>query len=133
MSYLLLKHIHVAAVAMSFTGFVWRGWLMLCDSPRLHSRSVLVVPHVVDTVLLASAVVLALWLRQYPLAQPWLTAKVAGLVVYVGLGTIALKRGRTRRVRVVACLLALAVFGYIVSVALTRNPMGFLGIIWSGA
>jgi uncharacterized membrane protein SirB2 len=132
MTYLLLKHIHVAAVVMSFAGFVWRGWLMLCESPRLHARWVRVVPHVVDTLLLASAVALAVLSRQYPLAQPWLTAKVVGLFIYIGLGTIALKRGPTRRTRIVAWLLALAVFGYIVSAALTRSPMGFLGMIGSG-
>ena len=132
MTYLLLKHIHVGAVALSFAGFVWRGWLMLRGSPLLHTRWVRVVPHVVDTLLLGSAVALAVWSRQYPLAQPWLTAKVVGLVIYIALGTIALKRGRTRRMRVVAWLLAMAVFGYIVSVAITRSPMGLLRIIVPG-
>jgi len=75
-------------------------------------------------VLLASAIALATMLRQYPFASGWLTAKVTGLVVYVVLGTIALKRGRTLRVRVAAWLAAQLVFLYIVSVAITKDPLG---------
>ena len=63
-------------------------------------------------------------LRQYPFASGWLTAKVTGLVVYVVLGTIALKRGRTLRVRVAAWIAAQLVFLYIVSVAITKDPLG---------
>jgi len=63
-------------------------------------------------------------LRQYPFASGWLTAKVTGLVVYVVLGTIALKRGRTLRVRVAAWIAAQLVFLYIVSVAITKDPVG---------
>jgi uncharacterized membrane protein SirB2 len=75
-------------------------------------------------VLLASAIALATMLRQYPFASGWLTAKVTGLVVYVVLGTIALKRGRTLRVRVAAWIAAQLVFLYIVSVAITKDPLG---------
>ena len=81
------------------------------------------MPHLVDTLLLASAVALAVMSHQYPLANGWLTAKVAGLLIYIGLGTVALKRGRTRRVRVTAWLAAQAVFFYIVAVAITRQPL----------
>lgn len=80
-----------------------------------------------DTALLASAIVLAVMLQQYPFAQGWLTAKVIGLMVYIGLGTIALRRGKTRCARIAAWLAAQAVFFYIVAVALTRNPLPFGG------
>jgi uncharacterized membrane protein SirB2 len=80
------------------------------------------VPHVVDSVLLAAAVVLVLMLREYPFGTGWLTAKTIGLVVYIGLGTVALRRGRSKRVRLRAWIAAQAVFVYIVSVALTKNP-----------
>jgi uncharacterized membrane protein SirB2 len=72
---------------------------------------------------LASAIALAILIRQYPFAAPWLTAKVIGLVIYIGLGVIALKRGRTRRVRVVAWFAAQLVFFYIVAVAINKNPL----------
>ena len=80
------------------------------------------VPHVIDTVLLVSAIALAAMTAQYPFVQPWLTAKILALLVYIVLGTVAIRRGRTRRVRIVAWILALVVFGYIVVVAHTRDP-----------
>lgn len=99
---------------------------MLADSVRLQRRWVRIVPHVIDAVLLASALGLIAILRQYPFVQNWLTAKVLGLVLYIILGTIALKRGSTKTIRATAWIAALIVFGYIVGVALTRSPLGFL-------
>ena len=94
----------------------------LIGSPLLDTRAARVVPHVVDTVLLASAVTLSMLSGQFPFAQPWLTAKLIGLVFYVLLGTIALRRGRTRTVRVLALIGALAVVAWIVATARCRCP-----------
>jgi uncharacterized membrane protein SirB2 len=77
----------------------------------------------VDTVLLASAIALAVLLKQYPLVHPWLTAKVAGLLLYIVLGMVALRYGTTRRIRIGAWLMAQGVFAYVVAVAFTRNPI----------
>jgi len=123
MVYASLKIVHVGCVAASYALFVVRGIWMMRESSHLQHRWVRIVPHLVDTLLLASAVALAVMSHQYPLANGWLTAKVAGLLIYIGLGTVALKRGRTRRVRVTAWLAAQAVFFYIVAVALTRQPL----------
>lgn len=120
MSYLALKSVHVGAVITSFGLFFLRGVWMMSVPARLEARWVRVVPHIVDTVLLGSAVALALLTAQYPFVQPWLTAKVLALVLYILLGTVAIRRGRTRRARITAWILALLVFGYIVAVALTR-------------
>ena len=98
---------------------------MLRVSAVLQHRVVRVLPHINDTILLASALGLAALLSSWPLQQSWLTAKLIGLVVYVVLGSLALKHGKTRPIRITCFLLALAVFGYIVSVALSRNPAGF--------
>lgn len=125
-TYLALKHLHLTAVILSFALFVLRGLWMLADSPHLQRRWVRIVPHLVDTVLLASAIGLTLMLRQYPFVNGWLTAKVLALIAYIILGSIALKRGPTKPIRAVAWVAALATFGYIVSVALTRHPLGFL-------
>ena len=116
----------MACVVLSITGFGVRGALMLAGSPLLKARFVRIAPHVVDTVLLASAAWLAWLLGQYPFVHAWLTAKVLGLLAYILLGTIALKRGRTRGQQVAAFLGALLAAGYVVSVALTRNAWGFL-------
>ena len=99
---------------------------MLADSPQLQRRWVKVVPHVVDTLLLGSALVMVFWSAQYPFVQDWLTAKVLALAVYIGLGSIALKRGKSKGVRGFALLAALATFAYIVAVALTRQAFVFL-------
>ena len=123
MGYVALKIIHVSCVAMSYALFVTRGVWMLRESALLQQRWVRIAPHVVDTVLLVSAVALAALSRQYPFVNGWLTAKVIGLVAYIGLGTIALKRGRTRGIRIAAWLAAQAVFFYIVAVAITRQPL----------
>lgn len=123
MSYLALKHLHVTCVVISGLGFCLRGWWMLSGSPLLQAPLTRVVPHFVDTLLLGSALIMAWLSGQYPFAQNWLTAKLIGLVAYVLCGTMALKRGKTPRQRLVFLVLALAAFAYIVSVALTRSPL----------
>ncbi len=127
MDYSLVKHLHLATVAVSLALFVLRGIWMIVESARLHARWVRIVPHVNDTLLLASGIGLALLIGQYPLADGWLTAKLVALIVYIGLGTVALKRGRTRGTRIAAWLAALAVFGYMLAVARAHDPLPFLG------
>ncbi len=127
--YAILKAIHVGCAMLSIAGFVARGTLMLGDSPLLRARFVRIAPHVVDTVLLASALLLAWRSAQVPFVQSWLTAKVLALFAYIALGSVALSRGRTRRVRAVAFVLALATFAYIVSVAVLRTPAGAFGLL----
>lgn len=129
MSYLILRNLHVGAVAVSFGLFVLRGLWMLLSPHRLSARWVRIVPHVVDTVLLASAIALAVQTVQYPLAQSWLTAKVLGLMVYILLGMVALRHGRTRSQRVLAWLSAVTTFAYIVMVAMTRNPVPWAALV----
>lgn len=124
--YGILKHLHLTTVILSFCLFIMRGIWMMAESPHLQARWVRSVPHVIDAILLASAIGLTLTLHQYPFAQGWLTAKVLGLIAYIILGSIALKRGSTQTIRVAAFIGSLAVFGYIVSVALTHSPLGFL-------
>lgn len=122
MSYLAVKHLHMTFAALSGMLFLLRGVLMLQDSALLQQRWAKIVPHAIDTVLLASALVMVFWSAQYPFVEGWLTAKVLALIAYILLGTIALKRGKTKQVRLAAFLAALAVFAYIVKVALTRQP-----------
>lgn len=126
MLYLTLKAVHIGCAILSISGFALRGILMLADSPLLATRFARVAPHAVDTLLLASALWLAALIGQYPFVEGWLTAKVLALITYIVLGTVALKRARGKTVRALAFALALATASYIVSVALTRDPLGFL-------
>ncbi len=113
----------------SYTLFFVRGVWLLRDSHGLRRRWVRIVPHMVDTLLLASAIALALMLRQYPFDTGWLTVKVLALLLYIGLGLVAFRFARTRRMQCTAWLLAQAVFIYIVAVALTRNPLPWRSVI----
>lgn len=122
MGYLAVKYVHLATVAASFVLFFLRGLWMIADSPLLKERWVRIAPHLNDTVLLAAGAWLAFALREAPGASPWLTAKLAALVVYIVLGMLALRPGRSKGMRVAAWLAALAVFAYIVAVAVTRSP-----------
>ena len=123
MDYAGLKLTHVGCAAISYALFVVRGIWMMRGSPLLRQPWVRTVPHVVDTALLASAIAMAIISGQYPLAEPWLTAKVIALVLYIALGTVALRHGRTKAARITAWIVAQAVFAYIVVAAVTRNPL----------
>jgi uncharacterized membrane protein SirB2 len=126
MDYPLVKSIHVAAVALSGAGFFARGLGSLAGAAWVRGRAAKTLPHVVDTVLLGSALTLAWTLHSSPATTPWLGAKVAGLLVYIGLGMIALRPGWPAAVRGAAWACALLTFGWIVSVALTKQPLGLL-------
>jgi uncharacterized membrane protein SirB2 len=124
--YVLLKNLHVGAVAASGGLFLLRAGWMLRRPEMLSRRWVRVVPHAVDTVLLSAALGLLAVLHLNPFTTPWLAAKLLALVGYIVAGSVALKRGRTRRGRVAALVLAVALFGYMVGTALTRNPVFFM-------
>ena len=151
-SYSLLKQLHLTTLAITLALFVLRGIWMMTRSPQLHARWVRIVPHVNDTLLLASGIGLAMVIQQYPFAQGWLTAKFFALLLYIVLGTFALKdslqhplagnadphsakadgkapalrRKKTRRMRISAWVAALGVFGYMVAVAVTHDPFPIL-------
>lgn len=127
MDYALLKLLHQSAVALSFAGFFARGLGALRGADWVGRRPAKTLPHVVDSVLLLSALALAWTLRLSPAEAPWLMAKIVGLLAYIGLGMVALKPGRPQAVRAAAWVGALLVFGYIVSVAITKQVAGFLG------
>jgi uncharacterized membrane protein SirB2 len=126
MTYDLLKHLHVACVVLSISGFVARGVWMMRESPWLQKKWVRVAPHIIDTILLGSAILLAMQIRQYPFVQNWLTAKVLALLAYIVIGAIGLKYGSTKTIRISAWLVAMAIFAYIVLVALTRQVLPFV-------
>ena len=120
------KHIHLLTVALSLGLFTLRGIWMLLDSDKLQKRWVKIVPHIIDTLLLASAIGLMFQINQYPFSEGWLTAKLLGLIAYILLGTIALKRGKTKGIRVIALVAAFGVIAYIVGVAIRHNALSWL-------
>ncbi len=126
MDYQTLKLVHQSAVALSLAGFFARGAGGLLGASWTRSRVARTLPHVVDTVLLVSAIALAWTLRLSPHAHPWLAAKIVGLLVYIALGMVALNPARPRSVRLAAWVAALACFGHIVAMAVLKTPWGLL-------
>jgi uncharacterized membrane protein SirB2 len=128
-SYLLLKSVHYYLALLSLAGFMMRGIWMLSDSALLQHRLTKTVPHIVDTLFLVAGLMLAYRIFQYPFTHDWLTAKLFGLIAYILLGTIALKRGKSRRIRQAAFFSAILVFSWIISVAMSKSPWGYVGIL----
>ncbi|MFP1679217.1 SirB2 family protein [Alloalcanivorax sp. C16-2] len=124
--YTLIKHLHVSLAAASITLFTLRAWWSVRDAPSLQRRWVRVLPHVIDTGLLACGVTLMVMLRAWPQQTPWLAAKLVALLVYIGLGTVAIKRGRSATTRAVFALLAMTVFAYMIGVAVRHHPASWL-------
>ncbi|MER1966489.1 SirB2 family protein [Castellaniella sp. GW247-6E4] len=116
--YYLIKHLHVTAVGLSITLFLIRAYWSIVESSLLQARLVRILPHIVDTVLLVCGVILAAMIGPN---QPWILTKIVLLLVYIGVGTIAIKRGKTRRTRAIAALISVAVFVYIVGVAIHHD------------
>ncbi len=127
--YTAVKYVHVISVALSLSGFFVRGLLMMRDSPLLGQRWIRRLPHVNDTILLVAALMLAWMSGQYPFVADWVTAKIFGVIAYIILGTLALRDASTRRMRIACWFAALAVFAWIASVALSREPAGLLARI----
>ena len=123
-SFLAFRMLHMTCAALSLAGFVTRGILRAVKPDLLQARVARVLPHVVDTVLLLSALRLVS-LVGFAANASWLLPKIGGVVVYVLLGSIALKYGKRRWICAASWVGAIAVFAFIVSVARTHQPLGF--------
>jgi uncharacterized membrane protein SirB2 len=120
-----VRHVHVAAVVASGGLFLVRG-LARGTGAGWVMAALRYLSYGVDTVLLVAALTLAAIVQQYPFVHGWLTVKVVLLVVYIVLGSLALKRGKTWAVRTGCLVAALLVYGFIIGVARARHPLGFL-------
>lgn len=119
----MVKHIHLTCVLVSLILFLIRGTWALYYPAKLKQTWVKILPHLVDTVLLVSAITLAIKLQQYPLTDSWLTAKLIALCAYIALGSYVVKSSAAQPRKLLAFLAAITTFAYIVSVALTHNPL----------
>lgn len=117
-----LKAIHITAVILSISGFIVRTIAMLAGAAWLQKVWAKKLPQLVDTILLLAAIFLAIRASQYPFVHAWLTAKIIALILYIGLGTVALHYGKSITIRLVSAISAITCFAYIVWVALTRLP-----------
>lgn len=129
MDYATIKLLHQSSVALSGLGFAVRGIASMRGAQWTQSRLAKRLPHIVDTVLLLSAVTLAAMLHLNPAHAPWLMAKLLGLLLYIGLGIVALRPRFGWKTRATAWVLALVVLAWIATVAVLKNPWGFIAIL----
>ncbi len=121
----LVKYFHVSMALLSITGFIIRGIWMIQESAYLHQKWVKVLPHIIDSLLLISAIFMAISLAINPLEQSWLLSKIIALLLYIALGMVALRFGKSITQRKIAWILAIIVFLYIVLVAFTKQSLPF--------
>jgi uncharacterized membrane protein SirB2 len=115
------RTIHIAFAVLTIISFTLRGMWMLMDSPLLLSKPARIVPHIIDTLLLFSGIVLVINYTSYPHGYGWLLAKLAAIILYIVTGVIALKYGKTRMIRIMALTISYCLLVVIVSLALTRS------------
>lgn len=124
--YPLIKHLHMTLAAISVCGFMLRFMWMSQGSPLSEHKLSKVLPHIVDTFLLLGGLALAIVLQQYPFSVSWLSMKLLLLLVYIGFGTMALKRAPTQFSRTLYFVAALLVFAQMVGVVINHNAWGWL-------
>tara|TARA_R110001592_G_scaffold363341_1_gene684482 strand:+ start:108360 stop:108737 length:378 start_codon:yes stop_codon:yes gene_type:complete len=122
--YLVIKNAHITFAIISISLFIVRAYWSVTESDKLQQRWAKILPHVNDTLLLSCAIYLMASIHQYPFSDHWLTAKFIALLIYIGTGTVAIKRGKTPGTRLLFSLLAVATFSYIIAVATTHSPWG---------
>jgi|TARA_R100000501_G_C2617150_1_gene110647 uncharacterized membrane protein SirB2 len=124
--YLVTKNLHITLAALSLSLFLIRAMYSVRESPQLERRWAKVLPHLVDTLLLICGLTLMVLLKAWPHQTPWLSAKLIALCFYIGIGTMAIKRARTPRGRALFTFLAILVFAYMASVAITKTASPFV-------
>lgn len=117
--YLAIKHIHITSATLSILFFLIRVYWSLTGSKLLKTKIARIMPHVIDTILLVCGVFLAAMIGP---EQPWILAKIVALVFYIGFGTVAIKRGKTRKAKAKAAIIAVLIFAYIVGAAIKHSP-----------
>jgi uncharacterized membrane protein SirB2 len=124
--YPALRLAHISLVLASGTLFALRGLAVLQGQAWAMQRAVRMLSYGIDTALLGAALLLLAILSLNPFTTSWLLTKLGLLLVYIGLGSMALKRARTRSARLAGYLAALLCYGFMLSVALTHSPLGAL-------
>ena len=124
--YLTLKYIHMTCAILTIVGFLLRGYWIMTSSAWSQHRLTKIAPHVIDTLFLASGIAIIFELHLQVMQNSWLLAKLAGLVVYILLGVVAFRLGRTAQIKAIAFVAAVSVYAYIVGVALNKSVASWL-------
>ena len=124
--YAQVRAVHIGTVLASGALFALRGASVLGGMRWPLSASLRYLSYAIDTTLLTAALMLVAMLPAAVFANHWLTVKLVLLVIYVVLGSFALKRGRSARVRGVCFGAAVAMYAFIFGIARTHQPLGWL-------
>ena len=125
--YAQIKWVHIITVLCSGSLFLLRGLLMQAGKSTIAMAApVRYLSYSIDTILLTAALMLLTILPGAMFANGWLTTKIILVVVYVVLGSFALKRGRTPRTRMLSYLAALATFVVMLGIARMHSPLGWI-------
>ncbi len=122
----LVKQIHILCALITGLGFLIRGLLALRQSTHLNNRFVKSAPHAIDTLLLVSGLTMVLTWHYYPTSHPWLMAKIAALLVYIGFGLLMLRFGNTQRKRLIGFTGGLATYLYMLGAAHNKSILSYL-------
>jgi uncharacterized membrane protein SirB2 len=131
MNYLLLKQLHASLALVSIAGFNLRWCWRMMRSPLAQLKSVRIVPHVIDTLFLATAILLGILADNDALSTAWFSAKIIGLVMYILLGMVAMRSAPVVRRSLPPFIAAVLVFAWIATVARTKSPLGLLQYFFS--
>lgn len=127
--YTTLKTIHIICALLSISGYTLRGLWMLLESPLLNYRMTRILPHCIDAIFLGTGIWLAILLRYSPHEHPWFAAKLLGILAYILLGMVALRRGRSKTIRITTWLASLACFAYVVGAARTKSVASWFALL----
>ncbi len=129
MDYAFIKNMHMGLAYLSVSLFIFRSILSVTGSGLLQHKVLKILPHVIDTFLLLFAVHLMVVIKQYPFVDDWLTAKLLGLIAYILVGTVAIKRGKTAVIRFWASVGAVTIFAYIFGVAKSHSVLSWFAFL----
>lgn len=121
-----IRHVHILMAILSGSVFMLRGLFALTGARWPHAAPVRYLSYAIDTTLLTAALMLFTILPGAVFANGWLAVKVVLVVVYVILGVLAMRRGRTHGIRRGCYVAALLVFAIIYGIARMHHPLGWL-------
>ncbi|ABM00767.1 SirB2 family protein [Shewanella amazonensis] len=121
--YPVFKHLHLTLVATSVLFFVVRFVLKLKESALLQKKVMRIAPHIIDTCLLLSGLLMCFLIKQYPFVDPWLTEKILAVVAYILLAIMAMKSNRNKFFRFFAFLGAIAWVVYAAKIAVFKQAI----------
>ncbi|VAW89419.1 hypothetical protein MNBD_GAMMA18-175 [hydrothermal vent metagenome] len=119
--YEVIKYIHIGCVFLSLLGFCLRSCFLLFNPEKLSQRWLKYPPHIIESLLLLSALAMLPLIGQYPFVDSWLTAKFMAMLLYIGVAGYTLRATHTFKLKLVYILLSLSIFLYIVGVAVFHD------------